>query len=380
MKKYCLDLQGGLWFQYNTKDAAWYAKPCCYYGDKFLVTENINTEYWQHPKILAERQNNLDGQELSDLCKPCKIAEDNGNISRRLSWNDRFGTSRQSSDSVVLLDVMCDFSCNLACLICGPKFSTKWRQVDPLYKLQEQKFKVRATHKNVLELLDTIPTHNLKQIHYQGGEPFLSNTHVEILKKLQNKVDLSQITLWYHSNGTKQVSYEVLKLWEKLKMVEIYFSIDDMGPRMEYQRWPMQWNEVHANLIWFRENLPHNTLLRIERTIGILSAYWADDLENWQKEYFSKTKHNDVISMNYHKCFDQYSLQHVSDLYKEAVLDKFSPGHWVHKTFKNLQKPANQPAMIHSLFADMDRHDQLRNQNWKSVYPEFLQWYPSYAN
>jgi len=378
MKKYCLDLQGGLWFQYDSQDAAWYAKPCCYYGDKFLVTENINTEYWQHPKILAERQNNLDGQELSDLCKVCKITEDNGNISRRLSWNDRVGTGWQSPDSVILLDVMCDFSCNLACRICGPQLSTMWRQVDPQYKIQEKKFKVRANNKNVLELLNTIPTHNLKQIHYQGGEPFLSDTHVEILKKLQNTVDLSQITLWYHSNGTKRVSGEVLKLWEKFKMVEIYFSIDDMGPRMEYQRWPMQWNEVHENLLWFRENLPNNTLLRLERTIGVLSAYWADELEEWHQQYFSQSTYGDPISVNYHACRGKYSLDAVSSLYKQAVLDKFKPGHWIYNTFNNLK--TDSIADIDKLFAHLNYHDTLRNQNWKTVYPEFLNWYPDYAN
>jgi hypothetical protein len=378
MKKYCLDLQGGLWLQYNTQDSSWYAKPCCYYGEKFLVTENINTEYWQHPKMLVERQNNLDGQELSDLCKVCKITEDNGNISRRLSWNDRLGTSWQSPDSIILLDVMCDFSCNLACRICNSQLSTKWRQVDPQYKIQEKKFKIRANNKNVLELLDTMPTHNLKQIHYQGGEPFLSNTHVEILKKLQNTVDLSQITLWYHSNGTQRVSDTVLKLWEKLKMVEIYFSIDDMGPRMEYQRWPMQWNEVHENLVWFRENLPHNTLLRVERTIGVLSAYWADELEQWQQQYFSQTKHKDPISIVYHACVGEHSLDAVSNLYKQAVLDKFEPGHWVHNTFKDLK--TDSIANIDKLFAHLNYHDAVRTQSWKTVYPEFLKWYPTHAN
>jgi hypothetical protein len=378
MKKYCVDLQGGLWLQYNTEKAAWYGKPCCLYGEQFLINENINLEYWQHPKILEERLANLNGEELPDNCKKCKLIEDNGNYSRRQSWNERLGTSWQMPDSVIELDIQCDFSCNLACRICGPHFSTLWRQVDPLYKITEKKFKVRASNTTVLDLIKTMPAHNVKQIHFQGGEPLLSNTHIQILEQLQDHVDISQISLWYHSNGTQQVSDSVLKFWEKFKMLEIYFSLDDLGPRMEYQRWPVEWNKIHKNMLWFQENLPYNGLLRIERTIGVLSAYWVDELEQWAQQYFSQSKYGDPISLNYHVCSGEYSLDAVSNLYKQAVLDKFKPGHWVHNAFKNLK--TDSITNINRLFAHLNYHDTVRNQNWKIVYPEFLKWYPNHAN
>ena len=103
---------------------------------------------------------------------------------------------------------------------------------------------VRAKNDNVLDIISTIPTNNLKQIHFQGGEPFLSNTHVQLLEKLSETVDFSDVILWYHSNGTIKVSDKVLKLWENFKMVDIYFSIDDLGTRMEYQRWPVKWKNL----------------------------------------------------------------------------------------------------------------------------------------
>jgi hypothetical protein len=374
MKNYCADLQGGLWLQYNTETAAWYGKPCCLYGEQFPISENINLEYWQHPKIVAERQANILGEDLPKNCKTCKNTESSGNYSRRQSWNERLGTDWNMPGSIVELDIQCDFSCNLACRICGPHFSTLWRQVDPLYKTNEKKFKVRAKNIDVTELIKTMPAHDIKQIHFQGGEPLLSNTHIQVLEQLQDHVDLSQISLWYHSNGTQRVSDSVLKFWEKFKMLEIYFSLDDMGPRMEYQRWPIVWNEIHENMLWWKENLPHNALLRIERTIGILSAYWADELEQWHNQYFSESKYGDAITINYHGCDEAYSLNAVSEQYKQAVLDKFDSTHWVYKTFKNLK--TNSLMHISNAFADLNRHDQLRNQSWKSVYPEFLKWYP----
>ena len=141
MKKYCADLQGGLWLQYNTREAKWYGKPCCMYKETFPIIENINLEYWQHPKIIAERQANLAGEELSRNCNNCTLTEANNNYSRRQSWNDRLGTKWNLPDSVIELDIQCDFSCNLACRICGPQFSTLWRQVEPRYKIQEKNLK-----------------------------------------------------------------------------------------------------------------------------------------------------------------------------------------------------------------------------------------------
>jgi hypothetical protein len=378
MKKYCADLQGGLWLQYNAEESKWYGKPCCMYREKFPINKNINLEYWQHPKIIAERQANLAGEELSRNCSECKFTEANNNYSRRQAWNDRLGTDWKLPDSVIELDLHCDFSCNLACRICGPQYSTLWRQVDPQYKIEEKKFKVRATNNTVLDLLKTMPAHNIKQIHFQGGEPLLSNTHIQVLEKLQDHVDFSQITIWYHSNGTQKVSDSVLKFWEKFKMLEIYFSLDDLGPRMEYQRWPMKWTEVHENMLWWKENLPHNGLLRIERTVGVLNAFWADELENWHQQYFLQTKYGDPITLSYHICSGAYSLSGVSELYKQAVLDKFTPNHWVHNTFKDLKTDSS--IAINGLFADLNRHDQIRNQSWKSIYPEFLKWYSKYVD
>ena len=75
MKNYCADLQGGLWLQYNAKTSDWHGKPCCMYREEFPINENINLEYWQHPKIIAERQANILGEDLPENCRNCKNTE-----------------------------------------------------------------------------------------------------------------------------------------------------------------------------------------------------------------------------------------------------------------------------------------------------------------
>ena len=378
MKNYCADLQGGLWLQYNTSKNQWEAQPCCLYKERYPVQQDINKEYWLHPEIQKHRQENLDGKDLPDACFECKKTEQDGNYSRRQSWNERLGNQWKNPESVIEIDVQCDFSCNLACSICSSKFSTTWRKFDKDYKSLENRNKmtVRAKNDNVLDIISTIPTNNLKQIHFQGGEPFLSNTHVQLLEKLSETVDFSDVILWYHSNGTIKVSDKVLKLWENFKMVDIYFSIDDIGARMEYQRWPVKWKNLAENLLWYQNNIPHNAMMNIERTVGVLSAYWTDELDAWAEQHLQKTIYGDKIRINYHTCFGPYRLDAVTSEYKEDLLKKLPTNSWAYKTFKNLE--TDQDSHINEMLTMLNKQDQYRNLNWRTVYPEFDKWYKRY--
>lgn len=376
-KNYCADLQGGMWLQYNTIKNEWHAKPCCLYQKTYSVKQDINQEFWQHPDLVKERLDNLNSLELPANCSQCKKTEQNGNYSRRNSWNERLNTSWANPQSVIELDLQADFSCNLACRICGPQFSTMWRHVETQEKFNQSKqFKVRANNNNVIELLSTIPMHDIRQIHFQGGEPLLSNTHVQILEKLQDSIDLSQVVIWYHSNATTRVTDSVLKFWEKFKMVEIYFSLDDMGPRMEYQRWPANWQKMHDNLLWYKNNLPHNTLLNVERTVSTLNLAWVLELEEWHHQYFAHTAYGDPISINYHDCGGEYDLLAITQEYKDAVLQSIPADHWVYNRILNAAVD-NQQA-VKRMFNHLNTHDAIRNQSWQDIYPEFTTWYRRY--
>jgi len=374
-KNYCHELQGGLWLEYDTESSQWVSKPCCLFKKSFPISNDIKKEFWLDPILQKERTDNLLGHELTNNCQVCKNVEKVGNYSRRQGWNDRLVTDHwPNSSSVTLLDLHVDFSCNLACRICNPKYSTLWRQVMP--DEFQQKFKVRSNTKTVFDLLKTIPLNNLQQLHIQGGEPLLSTTHLQILEKLQDIVDPSQLIIWYHSNATVRAPDKVLKLWEKFKSIELHFSLDDMGARMEYQRWPMQWHETHENLMWYKNNLPHNTMLNIARAVGVLNAGWVTELEHWHSEYFSHTKYGDKININYHDCTQEYSLNALTHEYQDFILNSLPTDHWVYSRIKNA--PVDNQMAITQLLHHLNTHDVVRKQNWQTVYPEFLNWYKRY--
>jgi len=159
-------------------------------------------------------------------------------------------------------------------------------------------------------------------------------------------------------------------------MLEIYFSLDDLGPRMEYQRWPANWKEITDNLEWFQTNLPHNGLLRVERTVGVLTAAWITELDQWLQDKFSQTIYGDTITINYHDCSGEYSFAAMSSEYKEHALLTIPPGHWVYNRILNA--PTDQESAIRKMLDHLNTHDHIRNQNWRDTYPEFLTWYKRY--
>ena len=56
---------------------------------------------------------------------------------------------------------------------------------------------------------------------------------VRLVTNLDDAKGLADTRVFYNTNGTVRVSDEVLTLWEECKLVEIYFSIDDIEKRFK---------------------------------------------------------------------------------------------------------------------------------------------------
>ena len=371
MRKYCANLHTGLYLDFNDSTQSWSAAPCCEFSDLFPISSGISSDYWTNPNIIKLRQENLAGADLPEGCSRCVETEASGNKSRRQGMNERFGTHWTDGAGVVECNFQADYTCNLACRICNSNLSTTWRKYDPDYKIKT--IKVRPQSQKITDLLTTAKFHELKQIQFQGGEPLLTHTHMEVLERLQDYINLDQVSVSYNSNGTVKANDRTLKFWEKFRMVEIYFSIDDIGPRFEYQRWPASWSEVSDNMIWYKNNLPHNALLGVERTIGVLNAGWAHELDEWIDNNFDQTRYGDKIHINYHYCSREYGLQALSQEYIDYILKNVPKTHWVYNTVGNLQE--GQESDIKTMLQHLKKHDLIRSQDYSKIYPEFTTLY-----
>jgi sulfatase maturation enzyme AslB (radical SAM superfamily) len=219
-------------------------------------------------------------------CNNCKQAEDQGMISRRQGSNNWYRDNNLYNTNVELvrLDYWTGDLCNLACVICGPDFSSVWKQ--------ELNYPVGYKKTIVNNFWTSVDTSHLRYVHFNGGEPLLSKEHVRFLQALPNK---NLIHINYNTNGTVLPSQELMDLWSQYKLVQIDFSIDDIESRFEYQRYPARWNQVVDNLQWFVDHAPHNCMFAVNTTVSMLNYHNLDNLNAWLQKNFSMSRFDDPI-------------------------------------------------------------------------------------
>jgi sulfatase maturation enzyme AslB (radical SAM superfamily) len=323
----CIDAYKNLNIVNQTNQLA--VSNCC------LITEQkVSTIDFYNNNFLKSIRSQWNQGVFPAACHICKDVEDSGGVSRRLASNQWYQDHGLFNTTVELLrlDYWTGDTCNLACVICGPHNSSSWKQ--ELKLLTDLKKSSTNTHWQSLDLSQ------LKFIHFNGGEPLLSKEHVDFLKTIPNK-NLVQIN--YNTNGTILPSSFLIDLWSQFKLVKLDFSIDDIGQRFEYQRYPARWSAVADNLHWFRENSPHNCMIAVNTSVGILNHDNLDNLNSWLITNFSATKYTDPIERRQQPVAGIFSLID-ADKRKDKIIDF------------------------------LNKCDQRRGTSWKTTFPNLINY------
>jgi len=255
--------------------------PCCISPTQITSVVNFfNNEY------LTEIRNSWDNNQWPSACVSCKQAEDHSFNSRRQGSNNWYSDHNHNNTNVELirLDYWTGDICNLACVICGPHNSSQWKQ--------ELKFPIDSKRASINKFWEELDLTTLEFIHFNGGEPLLSKEHIKFLENIPDK---SKVHLNYNTNGTIAPGKDLLDLWEKFKLVQLDISIDDIGSRFEYQRYPAKWNQVTNNLQWLLDNCPGNCMFSTNTSVGILNNDNIDNLMSWLKQNFHVNNYTDPI-------------------------------------------------------------------------------------
>jgi sulfatase maturation enzyme AslB (radical SAM superfamily) len=299
--------------------------PCCISP----IKEAVNIDFINNKYLNQIRETWLTG-EYPTACFACKNAEASGVNSRRLGVNQWYSDNGYDNLDVemITLDYWTGDTCNLRCVICGPNNSSSWKE--------ELKIPAELRKSSTNYFWKELDLTKLKLVHFNGGEPLLSKEHIVFLRAIPNK---KQVQVTYNTNGTILPSDELLNLWQEFKLVYLDFSIDDIGERFEYQRYPAKWDSVTNNLQWFINNSPHNCMFGVNTSIGILNYNNIEALDNWIKANFFVTNFTDPIE---HK----HQLTTGLFAHKDAILRK------------------------DSIVKFLDGCDSRRGTNWKMVFPE----------
>ena len=371
-KYFCHDIHSSLNIKWG-KDG-WRASPCCFTGKISslidLDKKNWFTELW--PQL---RKDNVNNQPLDPIiCRMCIDDETVGKQSRRLGEIVKRGqTVAHSCVGPKYIEISIDYTCNQACMICDAGASSLWRKYTDTTIQGNSPI---ASDQDIEKLLENIDLTQLDSVRIIGGEPLLTDKHTKFLNFLEKKgSNLSNIELWYHTNGSCRVNEDTLGLWKKFKLVFLYFSLDDIGQAFNYQRYPGDWKAVTDNMHWFREHVSANVLLRVERTVSLLNAHRLLEVEQWKKQNFSSTKFDYQIEMNTHMAFGSVlKISNISD--KHLIFLKNDD-----KNYKQLLKfyPINDIQINNKnsskVLEFVRNQDERRNISISSYFPEFYSMY-----
>lgn len=347
--------------------------PCSFY-DGFIEKDLPPDEVWfgqMHRKIIQVVQQD----KLVPGCHRCYAEESAGRLSRRQSSKLNYENFLQSDDlkNCELGPEGIDYSvgnlCNLKCMVCGPHNSSAWisdfQKIWPNQEISQFIFKKNQQ----TEITDEKFLTNVKSIHFHGGgEPLMSGAHVNLLLAIEKVKGLGDVRVYYNTNGTQIVNEQVLELWEKCRLIEIYFSIDDVGQRFEYQRTGAKWNNIIQNIGWYKRNMPNNHMFNINCVWGYLNLYYLDELWDWYQETLPTNRYGDPCRLILQKAIGPFEIKHLGPAVLVRLQEKFSSNQSLLSLLGDI-KSSNDS---HDLFwKHVKKIDRVRGNDFRDICPEW---------
>jgi sulfatase maturation enzyme AslB (radical SAM superfamily) len=350
--------------------------PCCKfqiadYPQKFNITSNTIKEYMASDTLAEIKNDFLHGQ-WPRGCERCRIEESNNIKSKREldreRWAEHYNNYDLEKDNLLTLSFALGNVCNLKCIICGPHASSLWsKEYKDIYGIEIQS--IESFRK---EAIDDLANHapNLVHMDIHGGEPFLANKlqHRQLLDKLIDNNQAQSVTIHYTSNGTIWPDLEWIERWKYFKEVDIQLSIDGVGKKFEYIRYPADWNVLQQNVQKYLqlEKQNSNFRLSVSHTVSAFNILYLDEFVTWCKqtglpEPWMGKLHNP----------QQLRPTVWPGQTRQFIVDKLQQSSYsnIH-AWANLLKTSDDSQQFCEFQHFVKTHDQYRNLDFKQVFPE----------
>ncbi len=353
-------------------------------GDRFYnlnrdtVFDTMNSESYRKARLEV-----LDGKKPK-ACMRCYSEEAKGMASKRLEEIKNYpeytvGVARDATESDgTMKDVQLEFVelrlgnvCNVACRTCNPASSSKWRND---YDKLQKKTTFTLTTYDTMEgfrwperegFWDDLLQHcdNVKTFYINGGEPTLIKEHFRFLERLV-ELGKTDIKLWYNINMTN-MNDKVIDLWRKFDHVKVSCSIDDLGDRNHYIRYPTKWNDVEKNFLRLKKE---GFEIDVTQTVSWMNYSTLGDFYN-----FFHREHGVWVHHNYVYDPDILSPAVLPKAMRDAIHNKFSNvfDDWKMQEFKKMFGGPDNPAKWEKAKEYTRNLDEIREQNILDFLPEF---------
>ena len=329
--------------------------PCCV-GEP--LKENLNnstfSSAWNSDSMKQLRMTMLKGS-WSKICKRCHEEEKSNVASHRVRsnayWKDYYSfqdfieqTNKEGEfkGQAIYLDMRYGNKCNLECTMCSPQETIRWGPLSKKIQNNSHNFFIKRYFNNHQKFMEKAPSKlwyereelkkdlykqipHLKRVTIAGGEPLLIKEHYAFLEECLRQKQAHHISLHYHTNGTV-LGTELFEKWKHFESVIIFISLDDIGDRNHYIRYPCSWNKIEKNLELIDKKSPKNVHPMILCTIQIKNIFYFDEFLNYLMgkkfkkvhAYYEDLVHTELV---HHPVF--LNCQVLPDSVKKRVSQKF---------------------------------------------------------
>ncbi|MEQ1876821.1 MAG: twitch domain-containing radical SAM protein [Bdellovibrionia bacterium] len=378
--------------------------PCCF-SDRSQPLGNVGQstlkEIWNGKEMKALRRNMLNGVPTAG-CTRCYELDETGATSYRQIQNQNYRHHLErpaktgadgfySNYNVPYLNLRFSNKCNLRCRSCDSDYSTGWYLDAKALGRRVPSRVITPIPKGVslTEQLDPL-LDEVEQIHFAGGEPLLLDEHYDLLSRLRAK-KLFKVQLTYNTNFSKlkYKSFSVLDFWKDFENVKVNASFDGQGPRGEYLRKGLVWEEAVANRKLMQAEVPH-VKFGLAPTLSILNALHLPDLHReWVESGMLDIENftiNPLASPSYYRAqilpvaLKDRMRKLYEDHIESFIATRRPRNSKVEKAFKaalSFTMAKNRPDLLPAFLRVTREIDRLRNENFIEVFPELAPLYLS---
>jgi hypothetical protein len=271
----------------------------------FDANKHSIDDYWNSNRMREIRRKMIAGEKIRD-CERCYRQEEQGAESLRSTEGmDEFiidtlpdGTYQKSATT---MQIQLGNICNLKCKMCSQMYShmhgmetKEIGEQDPewLHWVKEQGANVNnwtnelgikqewyRSKETKLKMFGHI-SRNITQLVVIGGEPTLIPEFYELFEYCDQQGTLKDKNVTIVTNLTN-TNTKLTKWLPKLKKWQIWASVDGVGERTEYIRYPSKWNTILNSLEFYRNILNENGNITLSPAVQLLNIDQLDDIVKW---------------------------------------------------------------------------------------------------
>jgi organic radical activating enzyme len=373
-------------------------------SDKFLTTDKGYTtldkasvkDFWYSQDRRKFAQKLESGKRIPE-CQACWQEEDAGKESKRIRDNREYKSRKFDFESLpIVLDLSMGNLCNLKCRICSSRHSTPWLREDAeVYSPNNIKGFMKqpewVTAKKSFEEGNDFVWEDIKELvayaerfDFAGGEPFYIPAHWKIIEYTVAAGYSKNQYIHYNTNGSI-FPEKYINLLDQFQTVDIQISSDGVGDKFEYLRHGSPFQLCEENIDKFlkvRDN--SKTTWHIGACLSV-SAFNIFDFFETYEHYAAKG-----LRMYVNVVWDHHGIRILPEKLKEKLIkrienteSKFMKSQWQEcrdMICNILKNTTNNQAEWDNFWKEIRQRDQIRNENFETVFPEYFNLAKEYIN